>query len=99
MLGAGATKNSRSPQSGAASERDGFMNRLAARCYRYNQVGECLRMSFPYRSLLGAAIVCVFLTGCSSAPQTAKAVSGKENISRKPAPDFTLKDANGATVH
>jgi peroxiredoxin len=41
----------------------------------------------------------VFLTGCSNVPQTAKAASGKENITRKPAPDFTLKDANGATVH
>jgi len=56
-------------------------------------------MSFPYRSLLGAAIVCVFLTGCSNAPQTAKAASPKEEKGRKQAPDFTLKDANGATVH
>ena len=34
-------------------------------------------MSFPYRGLLSAAIVCVFLTGCSNAPQTAVAASGK----------------------
>jgi peroxiredoxin len=54
-------------------------------------------MSFPCRSLFSAAIVCVFLTGCSSAPQTAKAASGKSD-GRKEAPDFTLQDANGATV-
>src|SRR5213083_764034 len=60
-------------------------------------------MSFPHRGLLSAAIVCVFLTGCSNAPQTAVAASGKtapgKSAGRKDAPDFALKDANGATVH
>jgi peroxiredoxin len=60
-------------------------------------------MSFPYRSLLSAAIICVFLTGCSSAPQTAVAASGKggsgKSDGRTEAPDFALQDANGATVH
>jgi peroxiredoxin len=55
-------------------------------------------MSFPCRSLLGTAIISVFLTGCSSAPQTAKAASGKSD-GRKEAFDFALQDANGATVH
>jgi peroxiredoxin len=60
-------------------------------------------MSFPCRSLLGAALAGLFLTGCSSAPQTAVAASGRgasgKSDARKEAPDFALKDANGATVH
>jgi peroxiredoxin len=60
-------------------------------------------MSFPCRSLFTAAIACVFLTGCSSGPQTAVAASGNggsgKSDGRKEAPDFTLQDANGATVH
>ena len=55
-------------------------------------------MQFPSRSVFAAAIVCVFLAGCSKAPSTAKAAGVKEAKDRKEAPDFTLKDANGATV-
>lgn len=51
------------------------------------------------RGLLSAAIVCVFLTGCSREPQTARAASEKSEHGRNLAPDFTLNDANGATVH
>jgi peroxiredoxin len=40
----------------------------------------------------------MLLTGCSSAPQTAQAASEKSG-GRKEAPDFALKDVNGATVH
>ncbi len=56
-------------------------------------------MPIPFRGLLSAAVVCVFLTGCSKAPQLAIAASGKPDSGRKVAPDFALKDANGATVH
>ena len=59
-------------------------------------------MPIPFRGLLSAAVVCVFLTGCSKAPQLAIAASGKPGRAdngRKQAPDFALKDANGATVH
>jgi peroxiredoxin len=52
---------------------------------------------------LTAACVCVFLAGsfvigCSK-PPTVKAASLKAEKDRKPAPDFTLKDADGKTVH
>jgi peroxiredoxin len=41
---------------------------------------------------------CLFL-GCSSAPTTVKAASLKPDSQRRDAPDFTLKDADGKTVH
>ena len=41
---------------------------------------------------------CLF-TGCSSAPTTVKAASVKPASQRRDAPDFTLKDADGKTVH
>ena len=51
-----------------------------------------------YRVLPSAAIVLAFLSaGCSKAPTTALA-SVKAEKDRKAAPDFALKDANGATV-
>jgi peroxiredoxin len=40
----------------------------------------------------------LFAAGCSSGPTTAMAAIKPEK-ERKPAPDFALKDANGATVH
>ena len=62
-------------------------------------------MRFPSRGLLSAAAVCVLLTGCSNAPKSAIAASpgggesSKDQKGRKDAPDFALKDADGATVH
>lgn len=54
----------------------------------------------PYRtlSLTAASVLLLALcgTGCSSAP-TVKAAM-KPDSDRKPAPDFTLKDSNGASV-
>jgi len=41
---------------------------------------------------------CLF-TGCSSTPTTVKAASVKPANQRREAPDFTLKDADGKTVH
>ena len=41
---------------------------------------------------------CLFL-GCSRAPTTVKAASVKPDSQRRDAPDFTLKDADGKTVH
>ena len=41
---------------------------------------------------------CLFV-GCSRAPTTVKAASLKPNSQRRDAPDFTLKDADGKTVH
>ncbi len=43
------------------------------------------------RSLSSAAVICVFLAGCSRHPTLHK--------DRKEAPDFALKDVNGKTVH
>src|ERR1700730_15809232 len=55
-------------------------------------------MQFPFRSVFGAAILCI-LAGCSRAPTTAKAADVKAENERRTAPDFTLKDSTGATVH
>ena len=41
---------------------------------------------------------CLF-PGCSRAPTTVKAASLKPDSQRRDAPDFTLKDADGKTVH
>jgi peroxiredoxin len=56
-------------------------------------------MEFPFRSVFGAAILCIVLAGCSRAPTTAKAADVKGDSERRIAPDFTLKDSGGATVH
>jgi peroxiredoxin len=40
-----------------------------------------------------------FLQGCSSGPRSVRAESVKPNSERKPAPDFSLKDADGKVVH
>ncbi len=45
----------------------------------------------------GAILVSLIAAGCSSAPTAVKAAVKPEN-ERKVAPDFSLKDANGATV-
>ena len=51
------------------------------------------------RVLVSAAVALGFLlAGCSKAPTTALAAVKPEK-DRKAAPDFALKDANGATVH
>ena len=50
------------------------------------------------RGLLSAAVICVFLAGCSRSPTTARAAGSTESKDRKQAPDFALKDVNGATV-
>lgn len=55
-------------------------------------------MRYPCRSLLTAALLCIFLTGCSDVPQVA-AASEPVQKGRKAAPDFALKDSSGATVH
>ena len=52
-----------------------------------------------FRVLVSAAVALGFLlAGCSKAPTTAQAAVKPEK-DRKAAPDFALKDANGATVH
>lgn len=55
-------------------------------------------MPFPCRGLLGAAILCVFLAGCSREASVARASDVKLDKDRKTAPDFTLKDSSGTTV-
>jgi len=55
-------------------------------------------MPSPYRSLLSAAILCIFLAGCSWESSTAKASDVKAENERKLAPDFALKDSSGAAV-
>ena len=61
-------------------------------------------MRFPCVVLSSAAIVCILLSGCSKAPKTAIAadVNGHSDAqppkTPKAAPEFTLKDVNGATV-
>jgi len=47
--------------------------------------------------LTGVALLAEITTGCSSGPTTTIAAVKPEK-DRKPAPDFSLKDANGATV-
>ena len=56
-------------------------------------------MRFPFRSVVGAAILCFFLAGCSWESRTAKASDVKAENQRKVAPEFTLKDSSGAVVH
>lgn len=53
---------------------------------------------------LSAAVATAFLfgylfAGCSTTPRSVNAASVKPNNERKPAPDFTLKDADGKVVH
>ena len=61
-------------------------------------------MRFPCRILFSAAIIGIFLTGCSKEPRSAIAAGSNTqqdaNASKdhKAAPDFTLKDVNGTTV-
>ena len=59
-------------------------------------------MSVPrsLTSLVFAIVAACFWAGCSSEPRAAKAASPvKPDKDRKPAPEFTLKDADGKTVH
>ncbi len=46
----------------------------------------------------GLAVLSFFAVSCSKAPDTAHAASVKPDKDRKTAPDFTLKDASGASV-
>ena len=46
-------------------------------------------------ALLGGGLI----ESCSSGPRTVDAASVKPGKDRKPAPDFTLKDADGRAVH
>ena len=51
-------------------------------------------------SLAFAIVAACCLAGCSSEPRAVKAASPvKPDKDRKPAPEFTLKDADGKTVH
>ena len=64
-------------------------------------------MRSPSRILFGAAIGCLLLAGCSKAPHAARADTSGAAAERKAprenqpafAPDFSLKDVNGTTVH
>lgn len=58
-------------------------------------------LPLPLRSLLsGVALVAMMgsLAGCGSKAETERSASAKAAKARKPAPDFTLKDADGASV-
>jgi peroxiredoxin len=57
---------------------------------------SALRLS---AALAAALLVGYFLSGWSSRPRAVKGASVKPDQDRHPAPDFTLKDANGRTVH
>ena len=46
-----------------------------------------------------ALLLGCFLEGCASGPRTAKAAGVKADKDRHVAPDFSLKDADGKTVH
>ena len=52
----------------------------------------------PRFAALAVLLSALFAAGCSSGPTTAIAAIKPEE-KRKQAPDFALKDANGATVH
>jgi peroxiredoxin len=54
--------------------------------------------AYPYALCLLVAAA-LFAAGCSRAPRTTKAADLKPAGDRDAAPDFTLKDAKGATVH
>ena len=49
--------------------------------------------------IVAAILLAVFLQGCSSTAHLVNAASVKPDKERKPAPDFTLKDADGKPVH
>ena len=53
----------------------------------------------PVTAFAAALLAACLFTGCSSGPRTVKAASVKPETERHPAPEFTLKDANGKTVH
>ncbi|SPF46508.1 Redoxin domain protein [Candidatus Sulfopaludibacter sp. SbA4] len=55
---------------------------------------------FRFSAMLSTALlVGCFLQGCSTSARLVNAASVKPDSERKPAPDFTLKDADGKTVH
>ena len=57
---------------------------------------SALRVTF---ALATAILLGCFVQGCNTSPRIVKAASVKPGSERKPAPDFTLKDADGKTVH
>ncbi len=90
-------------RNGGGGARSGSVNRWVAGCYRYNY-----RKDPPMRSpgsALSFAFLCLLLVGCSRTSTSVKAASAADEPSasdspiHKPAPDFALKDRDGATVH
>ena len=58
-----------------------------------------MRLSLTFGTALGVAVTAVCLTlGCSRTTSV-KAASVKPDKDRKPAPEFSLKDADGKVVH
>jgi cytochrome c biogenesis protein CcmG/thiol:disulfide interchange protein DsbE len=51
-----------------------------------------------FSARIASAVLAGFLAGCSTTPTPVKAASVKPDKDRKPAPDFTLKDADGKLV-
>src|SRR5208283_5292529 len=100
---AAGTMNSPWQRDGGCAARNGFVNRWGAGCYRYNY-----RKDPPMRSpgsALSFGLLCLFLVGCSRTSNSVKAASAADepaagdSIIHKAAPDFALKDRDGATVH
>jgi peroxiredoxin len=58
-----------------------------------------LRTNFASAAIATALLLGCFLEGCTTGPSTVKAASVKGDKDRHAAPDFTLKDADGKTVH
>jgi peroxiredoxin len=57
-------------------------------------------VSRPFSAFAAALLAACCLAGCSSEPRSVKAADPvKAGKDRKPAPEFSLKDADGKTVH
>lgn len=56
-------------------------------------------MRISRSAVLAFAAASLFAVSCGRTPDTAQAASVKPEKDRKQAPEFALKDANGATVH
>jgi len=50
-------------------------------------------------AITAAILLGCFLQGCTSGPRTVRAATVKASKDRRDAPEFTLKDADGKTVH
>ena len=53
----------------------------------------------PFASITTALLLGFLVAGCSTTPRSVDAASVKADKDRKPAPEFTLKDADGKIVH